>query len=701
MAQTSLTVPVSKLYDVLLSGSDYSWYYRDLTQSSLILNDPYGIDSDSSYLYFGLPDLTATLGRHIIYSIAPKFRIVAPYDRAGLTMLSCVRLNEELPDLSPGSQYIPAPKYDSNKPRGPYYYVASTSPIPEPGSDVVVDFYSSEIGAGEKSEFAYSVLKLRAGALRSSVGDPKIKVYSTLLNGNAPSVTIYYDDTDLVSRSISSVSGITSGYWNPRLDQQIGWILSVDKSNIYSSLDTNIIPVHETISWRLSGDTSWTDITIPDGASSYTVPAGTFPIGESIEWRLSVTDQDGVTSVSNVFTVTTDDSESTATPASPVNSVETGNKVIRFKWTVTNPSGAPPSRVKAEWATSPNAEEWTELFDESSAIYSFDADPNTFPGGNIYWKITSYNCDSEAGPTSDPAVFTCIAPPTPPTNVQATSAPFSTISWQSVLQSAYEILVDGTSVTKRFGSDVYSYTLDEPLPDGEHTIGVRLQGPFGYWSDVTNTVIITENQGTGTLAIEGRFRTDASLSWLASDMGDILAYRVYRDGKLIARTNHSYFLDRFVLGQHHYYVLAEMAAGHYVKSSDIVGTLKSCITQIAEAAGGEWLKLELSENSNSVQTFEWNQTISLRHYAGAAYPVAEFSPFEDRLASYDCAFKTVEEAKAFEALRGKIVIVKSRGGEVTIGPLSVIGKTTGDFYVAYRFSVQQIHWEDFINDTVD
>lgn len=615
-------------------------------------------------------------------------------------MLSCVRLNEELPDLSPGSQYIPAPKYDSNKPRGPYYYVASTSAIPEPGSDVVVDFYSSEIGAGEKSEFAYSVLKLRAGALRSSVGDPKIKVYSTLLNGNAPSITIYYDDTDLVSRSISSVSGITSGYWNPRYNQTIGWILSVDKDNIYYSLDTIINPVHETMYWRQSGASNWTSILIPDNSSSYVVPANTFPVGETIEWYLSVTDEDGITSESNVFTVTTDDSESTATPTAPVNSVEIGNRPIRFTWTVSNPSGAPPTRVKAEWATSIDAETWVELFDESSAIYSFDAAANTFPGGNIYWKITSYNSDSEAGPTSDPVVFTCVAPPAPPTNVTATSSPFSTISWQSVLQTAYEVMVDGKSVAKSFGNDIYSYTLTEPLEDGEHTISVKLQGPYGYWSEETNTVVVTKNQGTGTITVDSAFRTDAALGWITTNAESNKVYRIYRDGQLIAKTRAESFIDRFVLGEHRYIVLAELANGNYIRSSEITGIMKSCVTQIALASGGEWIELKLSENSNSVQTFEWNQSVTLRHYSGAIYPVAEFSPFEDRTAIYDCSFSTLEEAKAFENMRGQIVILKSRGENVMIGPMSAISKTTGDFYIAYRFSIQQIHWGDFIDDTI-
>ena len=174
---------------------------------------------------------------------------------------------------------------------------------------------------------------------------------------------------------------------------------------------------------------------------------------------------------------------------------------------------------------------------------------------------------------------------------------------------------------------------------------------------------------------------------------------MYRDGKLIAKTKQLQFVDRLVLGEHIYHIIAEMDDGNCILSEEISGKMKSCVSRIAPAAGGDWLEIHLSENSDSLQTFNWSKSVTLRHYAGAAYPVAELSPFEDRVATYDCAFKDVRSAKAFEALRGQIVILKSRGGEVVIGVLSQLNKSAKDFYISYGFSVQQIHWEDLINDT--
>ena len=80
---------------------------------------------------------------------------------------------------------------------------------------------------------------------------------------------------------------------------------------------------------------------------------------------------------------------------------------------------------------------------------------------------------------------------------------------------------------------------------------------------------------------------------------------------------------------------------------------------------------------------------------GTELPVQELADFVDGSGSYDCAFRTPAEAAEFEALRGKRVIVKSRGGNVVIGALTDYSKRFTDFYITYTFTVQRAAWEDF------
>lgn len=668
--------------------------YNYVSSDYVIIHN-YNGDTQPSYLLAQLPDLTDTLGCKRLYRVEPTVRMSGAYD--GSPYFLAVPLRGELPDLG-SKTYIQAPSlelgYDSF-PRSQDFpdYVQA------PGIDCTLTTASSAT-AKEMSLTARRFLDTKTCAFGYPFRSTHytITLYTSLLNGTPPSFVIYYDDTETTKTKISSVSGPTNGYRNPRKSIVVTASLAIADDETYSSM-TVPDPASKTIYWRETGSSTWQTYTAVDSSIITVIPANTFPADTSIEWYLSVTDEGGYTSVSETYTFSTADGESTATPTAPKDSVENGAKPIEFTWTVSNPTAEPPSRVRAEWAVTEDAETWTTLFDESSAIYSYEAPGGTFPGGNIYWRVTSYNADGDEGPTSGLAVFQCIAPPDPPVGIQGDGAPYTTISWQANTQTAFEISVDGKQVTKQFGIGVYSYKLKEPLADGEHEVSIRVQSAFGYWSNPGTGIIAVINGGIGTLDLTARFDVDAELSWTLTSNMPLDTFHIYRDGVLIANTVRTVFTDRRVLGEHVYHVVAEMTGGHYCLSEEISGRLKSCVTRIAPLDGGDWIDLLLSENSNSVQSFNWSREITLRHYAGSAYPVAEMSPYIDRIATYDCAFQTVSEAAAFEALRGRAVILKSRGGEVMVGVLSQINKIAGEFYLSYSFSVQQIHWEDLINDT--
>ena len=108
------------------------------------------------------------------------------------------------------------------------------------------------------------------------------------------------------------------------------------------------------------------------------------------------------------------------------------------------------------------------------------------------------------------------------------------------------------------------------------------------------------------------------------------------------------------------------------------------------------MQLRLSESSSNSQSYNWSRTVSRIHVAGTKFPVLETSPFEDLSGSYNCAFWDETEARRLEALHGQIVILKSRGNHVLIGVLDQLSKRVKRNYSAYTFSIQQIHWEDFV-----
>jgi hypothetical protein len=353
--------------------------------------------------------------------------------------------------------------------------------------------------------------------------------------------------------------------------------------------------------------------------------------------------------------------------------------------------------VVLSWKT-PTDVQWTTIRDSSTSFTSWTVDASYFPVGEIEWRVIATNRDGIAGPAGT-AAFISLRAPDAPVGLTATAVPRTTIHWQGGDQEAYEILIDGKTIAQAYGADVNEFTPDFVLEDGIHVIAVRIQGPYGLWSDPATTTIDVINvvpEGWEDLSLTGKLDVDADLTMSGAISPEWSAANWYRDGKRIAVTHSSReYADRYVLGQHSWYVELWSSDGYYARSNIVTGTLRSCITRIALFEGGPWMDLKLSEQSAGEQRFRTSRTSSARHVLGTKYPVLELSEFEDISGSYNCAFKDLESAAAFEALQGQVVILKSRGGKVLIGLLSPLESRYTDFYISYTFSVQAIAWEDF------
>ena len=685
MAIRSVTINPVKLYQYAYLKSTGRYVVAELSSDSFSIHYLYG-EALSQWLLAEIADMSSTLGSYALVRAEGRWRVSS-------TDTSMIYYNRALSGPFDSS---PTPKPESGAYGPPYHIVSAADPAP--GHNVYLDTYNEAATANNKAYTAYMMLKNRAVLLEAPVSGTKTAVaYTTLENGTPPQIIIYYDDSNPVPCEIGSITGMTSGYRNPRSELSVSWTLRRKSDADYYCLD-GFETASATLYWRETGDTNWNSISAASGASSISIPANTFPAESSIEWYVSVTDTHNYTATSLTYTFSTTDGAAVATPLLPAGMMVNGGIDNEFTWSVTNTTGQPQTRTVGYWATDPDAVSWNTLFDLSTNAMSYVVPAGTLTGGTIYWKVQAYNQDSEAGPMSSPVSISVVAPPAAPSGVAASQVPFSTISWQSDGQRAYEISVDGTVVKKSFGADVYSYKLSEPLSHGQHTISVRIQGVYGLWSAQSSTVCNIVNSPDAELILSGQFDVDAELTWTRTPINDGQSYWIYRDGRRIGHNDEGEFIDRFVLGEHSYYIIEELTNGNYNRSQTITGMMKSCITRISQIDGFAWLDLPLSENSNSKQSFSWSKPVTLRHVSGAAYPIAELSAFEDRSAVYDCAFSDVASGRELEAMRGKTVIIKSRGGEVVIGPLTTIEKVTGDFYIVYRFTIQQIHWEDFVDD---
>ena len=531
---------------------------------------------------------------------------------------------------------------------------------------------------------------VRLAQYSSSYADEFVFVGTKLQDGSSlPFLRVYYDDAEVATSQVYKGYGPSGGsYADPREAIRFSWYLRQATSlRIY---DESFEQASAVFHWKAAGG-SYTAVNISGSTPEVTIPANTFPGATTITYYIEVTDTDGTTSQTPEYTFSTEDGAAYATPTEPIDTVQDGSRQISFRWSLSSDSGTAPTRVELQWN---NAGTWTSLMDEASAISYYIAPANTFPGGTVEWRVRAYNADGTAGDWGT-ASFVSIAAPAAPESIVTDGVPFLTVQWQATGQQAFEVVVDGVGQGPRFGTDK-SFTLDEPLEDGEHLIGVRVQGAFGLWSAAAEVPVTIQNSPGSAVTLNGELGIDASLFWsTASTAADFL---IFRDGVRIGHTTATSFVDRLSVGAHGWTVLNRLPDGNYTRSNAVSGTLQTETTVIAAFGSDDWIELRLTENRQTVQNYTYERQHSLRHVSGAAWPVLELSPYEDISAGFDTAFLTGADAKRFEALRGKVVTIKTRDETLVVGALTSIRKTVGDFYITYAFTMQRIHWEDFVDD---
>ena len=573
--------------------------------------------------------------------------------------------------------------------------------------------------------------------------------------------------------------------------------------------------------WR-SGETGeFTELAMTPGGNTAAVeiPAGTFPSGR-IEWYASATDTTDRTTETPHYVLTALQTAVEAAPLSPINTIESGSGPITFRWTYGSLDGAPQGRAQLQYSR--DGETWTDehiFADITGEQTTYIAEQGTFPGGSIFWRVRSYNDAGTAGPWSAAVSFVSYSAPLV-TGVTGDGKPFTTISWQADGQEAYEIEVNGKTYGPYYGADVRSFTLSEPLPDGDYTVRVRAQNRYGLWSEWQFASMTVQNTPGNAIQLNAYSSENATLSlspaeeiiippvitaqpqdvrgttysqyrfdvkysnpnkqsfhvlaevkgknesawtvigeldvpyyktvvyiyadesfgdmqlydgdqvrftfsnsvgsvtsrvatftygvpygksklisgWFPADTGFFL---VFRNGQLVGKFYDLTFIDRTALGNHEYYVIQVLPSGDYTKSNTVTATASVTCPAIAPLEGGDFLSLKLSENSDREVRITEAREVEWTQYAGADYPSAEIGEGKSKAVALDVSALMSDEdfAKAFTALLGRDVIVKTPDGTVVIGPLESLDLRAPRSHRSWTFGVTQMEWSDFIDES--
>lgn len=671
MAQTTATLACTKIAlvrETYPNGRQTGQSYYDLLDNG---------DSGQRRLYLRFADVPANLRNYGIISAKVKGSLIE--NPGGMQWNSEISLYSALSDFNPATiTWANAPvRLDrlSYKNRG-------TGEL-----DIAL-----EADIGTRTDSAAKAL-IGQTFLISADNRNSLLTSWARISASSPAIALeyVYDTAYQTESQVQVENSVTSGYLNPHVAQVFRWSMGFTGSSFSINAVLGYSQNSATFYWRAGTSGSYTAINISGSTMSVSIPANTFPSG-TVQYYVSAVGSDGHTSTTPVYTISTADTLPVSTAISPAGSVEDGSAPITARWSVSNASGSAPTRIDLCYMRNGDAE-YTYILNQPGSLRSYVFPAGTFLAGQNTWGVRAYNIDDSPGSWVTKQ-FIVIAAPAAPV-VTTDGAPFATFNWQGDGQQAWRLTVDGKLYGPFFGTD-RSYTLPDYLRDGNHTASVEIQGQYGLWSQPGTVSFTVANSGGDAVDLGASFGVDAELYW--STGASTADFLVYRDGVRIGHTANTGFVDRFVLGEHSWQVINRLPGGMYTASNIVTGLLRSCETVVAAFSGGDWIKLRLSENSASEQRFTFSRTQSLRHMRGAVYPVLELGPYEDGSGSYDTAFEDVPSAAAFETLRGKLVIIKSRGGNVVIGALTNLEKRAKHFFLAYTFTVQRCHWEDFVDD---
>jgi len=485
---------------------------------------------------------------------------------------------------------------------------------------------------------------------------------------------------------ITPQSSPTSGYTNPRNAITFSWYFAASGGSIPQG--------SASLYWRVQGQSSWTQVEASGSTTSVTIPANTFPVASEIQWYISGSDASGTSSQSSVYSFSTTASTAYAVVKSPVNSGVDGSKEITFQWTITTADGYAASRVILQWKLPTEDEQhWHTIIDTNNEITQYTVEGGTFQPGEINWRVQAYNVDSVAGPEST-ASFVCIIAPSI-TALTASNVPFSLIRWQANDQQGFQLEIDGVTYGPYSGSEK-EFAVPDYFRDGVHTIRLRIIGTVDLWSEWEETTVSIENTPGEPISLQENADINVTLEWQAGDTET--DFYIYRDGKMIGRTENMRFVDRLSIGTHEYTVINRLSDGNYSRSETLQATTAVEYIYLATADGLTEVNLRYRLKGSEEPKHTYAKESHLNRIAGRDYPTLTKSRFRDHTISCEAVIlsREAELYERFERLAAEPVVAKIRDGTCCTAVMESYGETAKKtYYRAYEFTLHEIDWEDF------
>lgn len=564
-------------------------------------------------------------------------------------------------------------------------YNNSADLIEDFDSSIVSDAIARGTGALTIEDIYVAGAALNNGVMLS-IGFTDENILSVITQGiNRPYITIEVDDSDTLGVDVTDCTP-SSGNIARTSPVIFAWTA---KAHIYDCSPATEV-VSSVLQWRAGSNGEVNNVQVPGAAKTVTIPANTFTADE-IQWRVVVTANSGVVTTTDWMTLSTLDVKPEAKVVSPRNTVVDATADNVFMWDHIISTGT--AQTKAELQKSVDGETWTTLTTVTSAATQWTCPAGTLTSAIKYWRVRTYNADGVASDWSEAAQIVVIsAPPTPVLQIQ-TAGPRPAVSWQTSGQQASQVAIDGVYKSGTIYGVAQQWSAPMYLDDGDYTIRVRAQNEYGLWSEWGIAALQVVNVPGAAVTLSVRTSHVAELEWTTTGAYDF--YLIYRDGVPVVKTTQRAYTDALSIGPTTYQVRGCYAAnGNYGISEQVPAEIAPPTTTVSDLDTGTWLSLPYAATPNRKTSRESTRTVNYLALSGIKYPYAEVSDNYTDALTIEAACTDTTEARALEALVGRLVCAKTPMEDMVVGYLDILQKDHDGFVTTFTFTIQQIDYTE-------
>ncbi|HUH57288.1 MAG TPA: hypothetical protein VL020_02100, partial [Pseudomonadales bacterium] len=369
----------------------------------------------------------------------------------------------------------------------------------------------------------------------------------------------------------------------------------------------------------------------------------------------------------------------------------------RFAWQYNSDVGGEQKKFDLQWSV--DQSDWTTISETTQNTY-YDMPANTFPAGNIYWRVRCYNEYDEVGDYSAIQSFYAIgAPIIPSINTIPANSARPVITWSAFSQQVYQLQVlSGGDIAYDSGIvpgiNIRSHKITAWLADGEYTVQMRIKNEYDMWSEwsTTTVTISTVKPDKPTLTLQ-----QSAHGVEISATGLVYRSEYDKDNFICIGTASGTFYDNTVAsGKEYKYFVRAVSANETYNDSDIKFIQSEFSHALIAPVSDLTNVFTFSHGLNGPPKRTYNRQTggATVQYAGRKYPVWEPTDHVSTGLSLQFYLETWPEVEAFTAIYdlNNTVLYRDAKGRKIYGTLSNLSVADDILGYVISFTLNQVDY---------